>query len=242
LRLQTLHEFSKTAVQNQKFEGISVWRPSVYYRLNDRFTLSYTQEFFSIYSPDEATKWQVSDGRLTLSDSNIATLPGDISIDGFIRLYLPTSENNRFLYKRRAQFYGYLGASKSIGKFFLSYSLLAMYYVNSQDFYMAGSSPRPNKDYMIENYIAAGYSFTSKLTATSTVGTIDNIYRSMPQYNVGVRRNTYFYGEVALSYAATKNVSLGAIVYNYTPFESNNHVNLLQDSDLSYIGVVSLRL
>lgn len=238
----TFHDLGKGSLQDKDPSAYGIWRPSVRYAINERFVLSYTHEFQNFYATEKApARWQVNDGRIQLLDSNIATLPGDVTIDGFIRVYVPTGETTRFLTKRYTGVYGNVNANKSFGKLGLSYSFLAMYYVNSQDYYLnAKNEPKANIDYILEHYIGTTYQISPKLSASAQMGIVDITYRGIPVK--GVARATSLYSEAGVSFKPIKNVSIGASIFNDAAFEPNNDFKYFADNETYYRALVNVSL
>jgi len=240
--LLTFHDVSKGSIHDQDPNAYGIWRPSVRYAINDRLTLSYTQEFQNYYARSGAdARWQMNDGRLQLLDSNIATLPGDVTIDGFIRVYIPTGESTRFITKRHTALYGNLNANKSFGQLDLSYSFLTYYVVNSQDYFLTPTgAPKANVDYILEHYLSSSYRIAPQLSASAQVGIIDITYRGIPVK--GVERATSLYSEAGVTYRPVKNISIGASVFNDAAFQPNNDFKFFADNETYYRALVNLSL
>lgn len=243
----TFHDVVKGSIQDSNPSAYGIWRATARYSLTDILSLSYTQEFQNFYASTKAeARWQINNGRFQLLNSKIATLPGDITIDGFIRAYVPTGENVRFKTKYYTALYGNLNASKSFGKLDLSYSFLSWYQVNSQDYFLVtdaatgAGKPQANVDFIIENYLAAGFTISPKLSASVTTGIVDTYFRGIPVK--GVNRDTALYSEASMSFKAVKNVSLGAAIFNSTSFTPNNDFKYFADNETYYRALVNVSL
>jgi hypothetical protein len=127
-------------------------------------------------SDDKKSDVRVGRAYLHLTDPKLFALSNGVEGTGIVRLYLPTSEDDRFVTKGTGAVRLYLITAKSIGKWDFDVTLIGQAYGNSQDTYVDRTgATKNNTQYYGYPSVNAGYNFTDTLSLAQSFGS-ENIW------------------------------------------------------------------
>ncbi|MCC6276374.1 MAG: transporter [Oligoflexia bacterium] len=169
--------------------------------------------------------------KLILANSKIAQLKGGLTLDGFVRYDLPTSEASQKdgeLGQTRLN----VGLGRSFGKFDAKISFMGRYYI--QQFNTSEITKddlrKQNKQVRFYETLDLGYNFTDKFALTLSTGFYQTVFHDDPDTDRSGFRRDVMTVNPEMSYAFNENFSLAAGVYEdtnmaaipvtgYVPFE-----------------------
>ena len=218
------------------------------YILNESQSIRVRQEFTYAFPKQKANGEQVAgeakmlDTFIGFNDTKLATLPGDINLTGIFRVYLPTGEATRFVYKTNGMFLGWFILGKEFGKLELNAHMLGLYANNTQETYIdASGAVKPNDVAEIYPFGEVVYNFSDKLNLAQTAG-FDNYVRTQPA-GMGKQHEENLVLETTLTYKPVKALSAGlSILNNANVWDSSKQFSVYRSDETSYRLILTASL
>ncbi|MES2964082.1 MAG: hypothetical protein V4760_09350 [Bdellovibrionota bacterium] len=136
----------------------------------------FTADYMTDADQQKNSDLRVGRAYLHLTDPKLFALDNGVEGTGIVRLYLPTSEDDRFVSKGTGAVRLVLITAKSIGKWDFDTTILGQAYGNSQDTFIDRYGKKKNNaEAYLYPSINAGYNFSDKTSLTQSFGT-ENIW------------------------------------------------------------------
>jgi hypothetical protein len=239
LNLMQYTYFKKSSVTDGEPDASGINRVNLAYRLSDTRSFSAREDFGITWAQQKTgreTAGHVNDMYVAYTDSKLAVLPGEWTLTGSYRQYLPIGEKTRFVTKANGSEYLALLLDKSVGKFDFETALIGQYFNNTQDYVVSGDGKNKitgTDDYLVEPFAEVVYNISPKLALMHDMALVSKKMRGTPDANSDRAEND-FYNETYIQYKPTKKVTLMASIENDADLQSNNAVSLYQDADVIY--------
>lgn len=222
----------------------------VTYKITDSASVAagvdWEHSFGSQGTAEEGGHWKTYDSFVQVAHSKLATL-GPINLRGYIRPYLPTSEDSQNPDSgRHFALRGNLSAKADIGSgFALSYTLEPRYFAAKNNAYKKAGKWKNTEDYRVKHWLGLDYE-AGKFSGYLNGGVKSQMYNQDTDAATGAElvgaQKDQFYNELAVGYQVIENLALNVGYYQETAnFRDNDAFVAFDDKEMLYFveGVVT---